>query len=58
MVSTNIDFATFYEGKLEELECVKSMYKVLAMFADYAKESYFRDKVTAIVSIYTGEVIM
>ena len=58
VVSTNFEFTSHIEGELADLEPVKQLKKVLSMFADYAKEAFFRDKITAIMSIYTGDIIM
>jgi hypothetical protein len=58
LVSTNFDFATHFKGELNELDQVIQMKKVLALFADYAKEAFYRDKITAIISVYTGEIII
>lgn len=58
LVSINFDFATHFEGELKDQEPVLQMYKVLALYADYSKEVFLRDKVTAIISVYTGDIII
>lgn len=58
LVSTNFDFFNNFEGELRDKEPVIQMKKVLAMFADYSKEAFYRDKITAIISIYTGDMII
>ena len=57
-MSINFEFTKYITGELKDLEPVQQMKKVLAMFADYAKEVYYKDKITAIISIYTGDVFI
>lgn len=58
LVSTNFEFTNHIKGELLDYEPVKQLKKVLSMFADYAKEPFYRDKITAILSIYTGDIII
>jgi hypothetical protein len=58
LVSTNFEFADYVKGELIDYEPVKQLKKVLSMFAEYAKEAFYRDKITAIVSVYTGDFII
>jgi hypothetical protein len=58
LVSTNFEFADHIKGELADFEQVKQLKKVLSLFADYAKEAFFRDKITGIMSIYTGDIIL
>jgi hypothetical protein len=58
LVSTNFEFATYVKGELLDYEPVKQLKKVMAMFADYATEAYYKDKICAIMSIYTGDIII
>ena len=56
LVSTNFEFSKHIEGELKELEPVQQMRKILALFHDYAEEVYYKDKIHAIVSMYTGDI--
>lgn len=57
VVTTNFDFQENYTGDLAELESVKQMRKVLALFADYCKEAFYKDKIGAVINMYTGEMM-
>ena len=58
LISTNFDFPKYGLNDLTEFEQVRHMYKLLAMLSDYIKESFLRDKITAAVSVYTGQMII
>ena len=59
LVSTNFDFPHYFPNNEQaEKEPVLQMRKVLALFADYAKEPSYRDRIGAIMSCYTGEIII
>lgn len=55
LVSTNIDFKTYYSSKIFELEMVQKMCKVLNILNEYCPV-FIRDKINAVISLYTNEL--
>ena len=56
LVSTNFEFTKHIECEMRDLEPVQQMRKILALFHDYAEVVYYKDKIHAIISMYTGEI--
>ena len=58
LVSTNFEWSKFFPDGMEHFDQVKQLRKTVAMYLEYGKEGYLRDKVTAIAHIYTNEMLM